>query len=69
MQKKIMLITYCGCTAAPGDNYGAPVRVAPPSDALPASFALARTDDLGNAARHRSPAGQTPDGRETDRIR
>lgn len=69
MQKKIMLITYCDCTAAPGGNYGAPVHVAPPSDVSPASFVLALTDDLGSAERHRSLAGPTPWGREMDRNR
>lgn len=55
ISKKTDATTYFGCTVAPDDSCGAPARVVLPSDALPASSALPRWGDSGNAGLHSIP--------------
>ena len=52
--KKATLVTYFGCTAAPGDSCGAPFRAGLPFDVLPASCAQSHLGGLETVGRHRS---------------
>lgn len=67
--RKVAIITYFGCTVAPGGSYGAPARAVRPFGVSPVTSVLCPTDDPGSAEKRRILGALILGDRESDRNR